>query len=274
MKKYLKKLSIISLIIFIGIGIYFGNKKLKDEKRWFYSTGTNEVVFGEITWGMSRQEVERILGYQLTNLPENKNSTVSGYEYEIFLNNETLTPGSIIFNKNKSKTILNSSVFPLNVKTNYLIGKNLNDFYNIRTHGICYHFYNNRLFEIIFTPFINTNDKQYFNNVYNKFTNLYLKDLNQRFGRLNIHKTFIGKNIYELKISNYNQNLIYLDSEIKVYGSPFNKPWDPFILLIKNDLDLNINEDIYMDSYLRIRFKPIIEEIIKDLNEKQSSFFK
>ncbi|MBI1803523.1 MAG: hypothetical protein HY033_12840 [Ignavibacteriae bacterium] len=57
--------SVITLLLFFGS--YILNGYLRQEKRWFYATGTSEKAFLNSTWEMSQQEVERANGKLLTN---------------------------------------------------------------------------------------------------------------------------------------------------------------------------------------------------------------
>jgi hypothetical protein len=151
MSKYLKRIGLGSIIILLIISIFWWNKTLKEDKRWIYSTGTNEVVFGEVTWGMSQKEVERVVGEKLSkksfpisgdcSLQVIKNGPVDSRE--IFNGNYVLT----------SNTKFEEEVTPHIVKkTKRLFGKPLDNFLGIQTGTVGYLFYDDKLFSVKFSP--------------------------------------------------------------------------------------------------------------------------
>lgn len=264
MKNQIKKIVLFSIIIICGVGIYFGNKKLKDEKRWFYSTGTNEVVFGDITWGMSQQEVERSLGEKLSKKIFKFDlglQIVKGDGVEIdFTNivNQNFLITEIDLEKNKIPK-------PIISKIKRLFSKPLDNMLGIETGSVIYLFYNDKLFSVSFLPNyaiskIDENTKstfEKFKNKTNHFNDLLLKNLQSKFGSLVI-KNDIYENLESISIENKTESNYYLDGII--FRSLENGSFD--------------NTYYKLFGNIQIRYKPIIEEINKDKRDLETSFFK
>jgi len=275
MDKNIKKIILLSFISLLGISVYLGSKKLKDEKRWFYSTGTNEVVFGEITWGMSQQEVERALGYNLykpdkfSKSSETK-SLLKIEEFTMNLNSYQVDLQSYNFRKESPSPNI---PIPENVKslTLNLIGKPLTNFFGVKTGGVCYLFYKNKLCGITILPFIVTphySEKE-FDFQINKFKKLFLDDLHRKFGKL------------ILKYSQNNLNLLISNSNVKTTIMDFNmRIRKPKIKYDSSDFESIfygkefVKNNYFFDGSLNLRYKPIFEEINKDIKLSETSFFK
>jgi hypothetical protein len=269
MNKNIKKIILLSIIPILGVGIYLGNKKLKDEKRWIYSTGTDEVVFGEITWGMSKQEVERSLGYKLFTPEQYKtsNEVKSLYKRETrsYLSKLVIYQNCYLPNYDSIPEL----IIPQNINKNsvFLVGKPLPTFLGVNTGGVVYLFYKNRLFSVEILPFLifHEYERNDFYTLKSKFEKSLFKNLNSKFGRLIIKKDSI---FHSTQISNKVPKNVFLDCSLN-FGTP--KSIDGLDILLIGDL---IKDKYYISGYLELRYRPIIQEINKDLKESEISFFK
>lgn len=265
MKKHINKVIILLIVIIGGIGVYFGNKKLKDEKRWFYSTGTNEVVFGDITWGMSQQEVERVLGEKLFVDKDSSldfiNDRIIYYIPEIGRND--INPNNYTFNRSEELKL------PKNIisKSKRLLGKPVDNLLGLNTKNLIFLFYNNKLFSLEVIIPIDMTTKEYekssirknFIFKSNTFSQNLFKDLHSKFGRLFIKNKFEdGFNKYQFINLEVNNVLVdgYLNNGVYDY----------------EEKNLNII-NYYMYCNVHLRYRPIIEEINKDIKETETSFF-
>ena len=275
MNKNIKKIILISLISLLGIGVYLGNKKLKDEKRWYYSTGTNEVVFGDITWGMSQQEVERVLGYKLYTIDKYlKSSEIKSLlkfeEFEMNLNSYRVDLQSYNFRKDSPSPNI---PIPENVNSlsKKLIGKPLLNFYGVNTGGVSYLFYKNRLCGISILPFIvapSYNGKE-FDIRLSKFKKSLIDNFHKKFGSLilkysrNNHVTLISNKETKITIMDFSMRI---DKPQKKYNPSSNLTH----LILGEELVMN---NYIMDGNLSLRYTPIFEEINNDIKKSETSFF-
>lgn len=270
MKKHCKKLILTSAYLIIGVFIFWGNRKLKDQKRWIYSTGTNEIIFGDITWEMSQQEVERALGYSLFTDVEffksNQKKSLLNYENS-YENTEVLFDKSILFNQHDYNTI---SPAPENLNLNYTeyFGKAIQDFMGVETGGIRYSFYKDKLCKVTIYPFA-TQFKEFnsaFVDQYNLFEKLLLQELHTKFGRLIIRKkTTIKEFNIEMKITNMIDSNVILDAYIFTNNREraFNET-----------LDIYLDDTNYLSGYINLRYRPIINQIKSEINTHPKFFSK
>ena len=129
----------IGIIAIFSIGIIFGLYKLNDylsrEKRWFYATATDVKAFDKLYWGMSKEEVERVLNKKLLITKGGKNDLpIMSIEYEIR------------FRKAAKKGFKYSKI-----AIEYFRGTLFNydsDFYGEDIDDLELHFYKNQLFKI------------------------------------------------------------------------------------------------------------------------------
>lgn len=253
------KVWLIIMSFLLVYGLYKLNDYLSIEKKWIYATGTNEVVFGDITWGMSKQEVERVIGEKLSNQEFKSNKFTQVVENEVSL--PDIKNGHFIF-----ENFDDYKNFKINFEIKY--SKPLKDFFGIESGNVVYKFYKNKLFcVVLFSSIESEKYKNYdtefqysiedsFHNKKKDFESRLTKSLELKYGKLDLRKLRNNKFIQEQEdflFTNLNYSNTLIDGRMGYVG------FENFLVA---------------DCWIKFRYIPIIEEINRDIKESETTFFK